>query len=194
VKRREFITLIGGAAAWPLAARAQQPAMPVVGMLNPQSPGSVTLFVDAFRKGLAETGYIEGQNVAIEYRWAEGEYDRLPALAADLLRRQVAVVVVNNAATPAAKAATAKIPIVFASGGDPVRSGLVTSLNRPSSDVTGVYFLIDALATKNLELLHQLVPTAKVMGVLKNPNNPNMESETSGLQRPQVRSVASSKS
>jgi len=183
MKRREFITLLGGAAAaWPLAARAQQRAIPVIGFLNGGSADGYAHARDGFLQGLKESDYIVDQNVAIEYRWAEGEYDRLPALAADLLRRQVAVLVVNNAATPAAKAASAKIPIVFASGGDPVRSGLVTSLNRPSSNVTGLYFLIDALATKNLELLHQLVPTAKVVGGLKNPTNPNVESEISGLQ------------
>jgi len=132
--------------------------MPVIGFLNGASADSFVHARNGFIQGLKETSYIVGQNVAIEYRWAEGQYDRLPALAADLLRREVAVLVVNNAAAPAAMAATATIPIVFASGADPVKSGLVISLNRPSSNVTGVYFLIDALPTKNLHLLHELVP------------------------------------
>src|SRR5262249_23927130 len=158
MKRRAFITLLGGAATWPLAAGAQQAAMPGIGFLNGASADSFVHARNGFIQGLKETSYIVGQNVAIEYRWAEGHDGRLPRLAADLLRREVAVLVVNNAAAPAAMAATATIPIVFASGADPVKSVLVISLNRPSSNVTGVYFLIDALPTKNLHLLHELVP------------------------------------
>jgi len=183
MRRREFITLIGGAAAmWPLGARAQQPAMPVIGFLRSTSPTDATHLVTAFRDGLKETGFVEGQNVAIEYRYAEGRNDRLPALVADLIDRRVAVIVGNNPAAFAAKTATSTVPIVFAYGGDPVIDGLVASLNRPGGNVTGVVFIQGALGAKRLELLRQIVPKATTIAVLVNPNNPEAVSERSDVQ------------
>jgi putative ABC transport system substrate-binding protein len=185
VKRRDFLTLLGGAAAgWPLAARAQQqPAMPVVGLLNVSSRDTFEPFTSAFRQGLKETGYVENENMAIEYRWADGQYDRLPALAAELVRRQVSVIAALGTPAPglAAKAATAMIPIVFQTGSDPVADGLVASMNRPGGNVTGVSRLNAELDPKRLEVLSEAVPAAAVLALLINPLNPSAESKTKNV-------------
>jgi putative tryptophan/tyrosine transport system substrate-binding protein len=183
LNRREFIALVGGVAAWPLVAHAQQPAMPVIGFLSARAPGDDPQLLTAFRQGLKDAGFVEGQNVAIEYRWAEGHYDRLPALAAELVRRQVAGIVAGGTpAALAAKAATSTIPIVFTTGADPVQIGLVASLGRPGGNVTGMTSLNVEVAPKRLELAHELVPTATIIAVLVNPTNPNTETELRDLQ------------
>jgi len=182
VNRREFITLIGGAAAWPLAAQAQQPTTPVIGFLNSGTTAANTHNVTAFQQGLKDAGFVEGQNVAIEFRWAENQYDRLPALAADLIQRPVAVIVANTLSALRAKAATTTIPIVFTTGSDPVRDGLVASLNRPGGNVTGVVFIVSELGAKRLELLRQLVPKAATTAMLVNPDTHETEAERSEVQ------------
>jgi putative tryptophan/tyrosine transport system substrate-binding protein len=181
MRRREFITFMGGAAlAWPFAARAQQSTLPTIGYLSTRSPGEAKYVTDAFAQGLNEIGYVEGRNLAIEYRWAELQYDRLPGLASDLVRRQVAVIAAVGGAHSglAAKAATSTIPIVFVSAGDPVTFGLVASLNRPGANVTGISMITVALAPKRLELLYELVPAPGVIALLVNPTSPYVEPET----------------
>jgi putative tryptophan/tyrosine transport system substrate-binding protein len=183
MKRREFVTLLGGAAAaWPLAARAQQPAMPVIGFVSSASAAGYQPLVTAFRQGLAEIGYVEGRNVTIEYRWAENQYDRPPDLAADLVRRQVDVIVANGPATFPARIATTTIPIVFSAGYDPVELGLVSSLHRPGGNLTGASMLNLEVVPKRLQLLHEFVPAATVLALLVNPSNPNAASQTRDLQ------------
>ena len=184
MRRREFIALLGGAATWPLAARAQQTAMPVIGILNPTTSGGVWLPLEAaFRQGLGDAGYTEGRNVRIEGRWAEGQYDRLPALAADLTQHGVAAIAAfTTPAAKAAKAATATIPIVFTTISDPVQIGFVASLNRPGGNMTGVSVLAVEVGPKLLELLHAAVPSAKAIGLLINPRNPNADAQSKNQQ------------
>ena len=183
MKRREFITLLGGAAAaWPLAAGAQQTAMPVIGFLGSGSPHSDGFRVAAVRQGLKEAGYVEGQNFAFEYRGAQEQYERLPALAADLVRREVTVIISSGiTSVVAAKRSTATIPIVFATGGDPIKLGLVASLNRPGGNVTGVTFLTNMLVAKEFEVLHEAVPKTALIGFLVNPKSANTDTETKNV-------------
>src|SRR5215472_11774648 len=180
IRRRDFLTLLGGAAAWPLAVRAQQPAVPVVGHLNGGSAAGRAPLVTAFLDGLKEAGFTEGGNVRVEFHWADYQYDKLPELAADLVRRQVAVIITTGAVntTLAAKAATLTIPIVFVHGSDPVDVGLVSRMNRPGGNVTGVTMVSRDIEAKRLELLRELVPGIKIIGYLVNPSNPNTRSET----------------
>jgi putative ABC transport system substrate-binding protein len=186
MRRREFMRLLGGAAtAWPLAAHAQQSAMPVVGFLSMESPGQFMHLVNAFRRGLSEVGYIEHRNVGIDYGWAEGRPDRLPALAAELVSRQVSVIAATGGplTARAAKASSATIPVVFVVGSDPVRDGLVASLNRPGGNLTGVMLFIEELVAKRLEVLRELIPQARAIGALSDPKNPTAEQQVSEVQR-----------
>ena len=181
--RREFISLFSGAAAWPLAARAQQAAIPVIGFVSSGSSDAFAFMVAAFREGLKDAGYVEGQNVAIEYRWAGDRYDRFPELAADLVKRQVALIVVTGGSAPlAVKAATRTIPILFVWGGDPVKMGLVASINHPGGNVSGVNILVNVLDNKRLGLMRELVPKGQAIGVLLNPSNPNSSAALREMQ------------
>ena len=184
MKRREFITLLGGAAAWPLSVHAQQPAMPVIGFLHSTSAGPNARTVAAFREGLKSVGYVESENVVIEFRWAEGHYDRLPALAADLVRRHVAVIAAlgGQASALAAKAATSTVPVVFDTGEDPVKLGLVASFNRPGGNATGVSMLTNEIEAKRLGLLHELIPTALTIAVIVNPDTPGNDVQLNDVQ------------
>ena len=186
MRRREFISLLGGAAAtWPVVARAQQPAMPVIGFLNGASPAELGPRVDAFRDGLAEMGYVEGRSVAIEYRWGFGQYERLPEMAIDLVRHRVAAIAATGGvpSVRAAKAATSEIPIVFTMGGDPVAFGLVASLNRPGGNVTGITLISGEIVSKRIAVLRDLLPSAKVLGVLMNSTTPSSEAESVAAER-----------
>ena len=186
MRRREFLGFVGGAAVtWPLTARAQQPAMPVAGFLSSLSPLELTFVMPAFHQGLNEAGFVEGRNIAIEYRWAEGHYERLPELAEDLVRRQVAVIaaISGTPAALAAKAATTTIPIVFAIGGDPVAPGLVTNLSRPGGNITGASFYTSPVVTKRLELARELAPRGTKIALLVNPENPPSVAEGTTLQK-----------
>jgi putative ABC transport system substrate-binding protein len=184
IRRREFIAGLGSAAAWPVAARAQQPSMPVVGYVTTTGANQNTHLPAAFRTGLKENGFIEGENIAIEYRWADGHLERLPSLVADLVRRRVAVIFATGGDVPAliAKGSTATIPIVFLTGDDPVRSGLVASLNRPGGNATGATVIAGLLGAKRMALLRELAPKIHALGLLVNPNNPNSEPETADVQ------------
>jgi putative ABC transport system substrate-binding protein len=187
MRRRAFISLLGGAAAWPLAASGQQSAMPVIGWLNSASPGAFGHVVSAFRQGLGEAGYVEHRNVGIEYRWAEGQVDQLPALARELVRAQVATICAGSPpAAVAAKAATTTIPIVFTSGEDPIKLGLVASYNRPGANVTGIALLIDVLSAKRLGLLREIVPSATLVAVLLNPAWPTFDTQLNDVQQAAV--------
>ena len=186
MRRREFITLLGGAtAAWPLSARAQQPAMPVIGFMSARSPADSVHLVEAFRAGLRDGGFVEGQNVAVEYRWAHGDYGRLPALAKELVDRKVAVLlgIGGDSSALAAKAATPTIPVVFGMGSDPVQAGMVTSLNRPGGNVTGVNLLVNELEAKRLGLLNELVPGTGLIGALLNPKFPPAAQQAEELRQ-----------
>lgn len=185
MRRREFIALLGGAAvAWPAVVRAQQPVMPVIGFLNSGVSGAIVRYVAAFKQGLSESGFVEGRNVAIEYGWADNKYDRIPALAADLVARQVRVIATSGGivTAQAVKGATSTIPIVFASGDDPVRGGLVTSLNRPQGNITGVSFVSDVIDVKRLELINQIVPGKSPIAVIANANRPTAEARAQDIR------------